>query len=118
MKQLRLALVAFALPLALAACTTPTLTEDRPAVAVGSNVVVLGTNALADAADAYAVVANTTAVVVRTGALPTPILLRIRDLNKQAGTLLGAGQTTLSAAERAAQLTSIIGQLRNLTGKR
>lgn len=119
MKQLRLALVAFALPLALAACgVTPALTDDRPAVASGNVVIVQGTNALADAADAYAVVANTTAAVVRTGVLPSATLIRIRDLNSQAQSILAGGQTSLSIAERAAALTGIIGQLRSLTGRK
>lgn len=102
--------------LALSACQTPALTDTAPAVAVGQNVLVLGTNALADAADAYTVVANAAAVAVRAGLLNNDQLVQLRDLNNRAAALLSGASTGLTTAQRAAELTAIVGQLRTIAG--
>jgi len=102
----------------LSACQTTALTDTAPAIAVGENVLVLGTNALADAADAYTIVANSAAVAIRSGALNNDQLVKVRDLNNRALALLNGANTGLTTAQRAAELTAIVGQLRSIAGGR
>lgn len=108
--------ILIAAALTLSACQTPTLTSTAPAIAVGQNVLVLGTNALADAADAYTIVANSAAVAIRAGALNRDQLVQVRDLNNRALALLNGAAGGLTTAQRAAELTAIVGQLRTIAG--
>jgi hypothetical protein len=106
----------------LAACqpTLPPVNSTTPAVAIGDKVLVQGANALADAADAYSVVAATATAVIKAGVpkLTDDQVRMIRVLNNQAIGYINGADATLSVAERAANLTLVVSQLRSIVGSK
>lgn len=105
----------------LAACqpALPPVNSTTPAVAIGDKVLVQGTNALADAADAYAVVAQAAKVAINTNIpkLTDDQVRMIRTLNNQAIGYINNANSGLTIAERAANLTLVVSQLRSIVGR-
>ena len=105
---------------ALALCGCSTLAAVIPAgetaVATSNTVLVDATKALAVAADAYSAVADSITVHVKAGGFNATQLQMISTLNDRALSLIKGTDTSLTVAQRAASLMTIVTQLHSILG--
>ena len=113
---------ALLLPLALSGCAVPAAVETATAAipvarAAGGTVTLEGTRALVIAHNAYQGAAAALVPLVEAGAFDAGQLARIRALSDRAAALLDGADSTLTAAERAARVLTVVDQLNRIAGR-